>query len=119
LQIQDLADQAGVKFVAINPGDPVEEDGFEIIPLQLQFEGTFFDLSDFVYRAEQLVGAPGRLIAVKSVQMQLGGGTETEGSSAPAKKSPKLTVSMTLQAFCMSQTPAGPQPTKTTTTTAP
>jgi type IV pilus assembly protein PilO len=127
LQIQDLADQAGIKFLSITPGTPTESDGYQTIPLQLEFTGTYFDMSDFAYRAEQLVAAPGRLLTVKSVQYQLDSSSEASGEGASA--SPVLNVSMTLYAFSMSQqptlaaTPAGDQSAAagqsgTTTTTA-
>jgi Tfp pilus assembly protein PilO len=123
LQIQDLADQSGIEFTSITPGEPVEADGYQTIPLQLEFNGTYFDMSDFAYRAEQLVAGPGRLLTVKSVEYQLNsnaGESENDETSA----SPELTVAMTLYAFCMSQTtlaaePAAPQPAATATTPAP
>ncbi len=105
VQIQDLADQAGIDFISITPGDAKESAGFQIIPLTLEFGGTYFDLSDFAYRAEQLVAGPGRLLTLKSIQLQLGAKPGTEGVSV--KDSPDLTVSMTLYAFCMDQTTAG------------
>ncbi len=105
VQIQDLADQSGIQFKSVSPGEPQESDGFQIIPLTLDFAGTYFDLSDFAYRAEQLVAGPGRLLTVKSIQLQLG--TTTEEGSAKVKSSPGLNISMTLYAFCMDQTKAG------------
>ena len=108
VQIQDLADQSGIKFLSVTPGDPKESEGFQIIPLTLEFTGTYFDLSDFAYRAEQLVAGPGRLLTVKSIQLQLGGtDTGTSGATtAKAKGSPDLKISMTVYAFCMDQATA-------------
>lgn len=106
VQIQDLADQSGIKFISVSPGEPKESDGFQIIPLTLEFSGSYFDLSDFAYRTEQLVAGPGRLLTVKSVQLQLGGDQTTQASGAPVKGSPDLSVSMILYAFCMDQTAA-------------
>jgi Tfp pilus assembly protein PilO len=107
VQIQDLADQSGIDFISVSPSDPQESDGFQIVPLTLEFSGTYFDLSDFAYRAEQLVASPGRLLTVKSIQLQLAGdnGETTSGTSIAA--SPDLNVTMTLYAFCMDQTAAG------------
>lgn len=105
IQIQDLADQAGIDFIAITPGEPFSADGFEILPLQLEFAGTFFDLSDFVYRAERMVAGPGRLLAVKSIQLQLGGSTAEP--TTLSNLSPSLGVSMTMYAFTMASAPAG------------
>jgi Tfp pilus assembly protein PilO len=108
VQIQDLADQSGITFDSVTPGDAKEANGFQIIPLTLEFTGTYFDLSDFAYRAEQLVAAPGRLLTVKSVDLQLGGTTDsTGGTTKKTKGSPDLKISMTLYAFCMDQSTAG------------
>jgi Tfp pilus assembly protein PilO len=123
LQIQDLADQSGIEFLSITPGDPVDSGDYQTIPLQLDFTGTYFDMSDFAYRVEQLVAAPGRLLTVKSVEYQLDSATE-EGEEDATSASPELKVAMTLYAFCMSQTtmaaqPVAEQPAAATTTTAP
>jgi Tfp pilus assembly protein PilO len=107
VQIQDLADQSGIKFISVSPGSPTDSGLFQMIPLALQFSGSYFNLKDFAYRVEQLVASPGRLLTVKSVQLQLGGQT-TAGSTAPAKAGPDLTVSMTLYAFSMDQAGAAP-----------
>ena len=108
VQIQDLADQSGIDFLSMSPGEPSESSGFQIIPLQLQFTGSYFDLSDFAYRVEQLVAGPGRLLTVKSIQLQLGStatsATTGESVQQAAGDSPSLSVSMTLYAFCMDQT---------------
>lgn len=98
IQIQDLADQSGIEFLTITPGDPLDSDGFRILPLVLEFSGTYFDLSDFVYRAEQMVAGPGRLLAVKQLGLDLGQTTGT-GASRGTSASPELRVSMTLYAF--------------------
>jgi Tfp pilus assembly protein PilO len=110
LQIQDLADQSGIAFIAITPGDPIQSGDFDIIPLELEFTGTYFDLSDFVYRAEQMVAGPGRLLAVKNLDLQLSQDAGATGSGADV--SPLLTVGMTLYAFEM----AGATEGATTTT---
>ena len=131
LEIQDLAEQSGVDLISITPGDPVEGAGYQILPLELQFTGTFFDLSDFVYRAEQMAAAPGRLLAIKNVRLQLGQET-AEGTASGASVSPQLEVGMTLYAFVMGSattttagqaaqpaTEAGNETQLTTTTTTP
>lgn len=105
LQIQDLADQSGIDFISITPGDPVQAGAFGILPLQLEFSGTYFDLSDFVYRAEQMAAGPGRLLAIKTLRLQLGQ-EATEGTASGASAGPKLTVNMTLYAFVMASSPA-------------
>ncbi len=120
VQIQDLADQAGIDFLSVVPGEATESDGFKIVPLQLQFTGTYFDLSDFAYRVEQLVATPGRLMTVKSVQLKFQGSETASGSEDGSgdnsgdetpviaeSDSPTLGVTMILYAFCMDQSGAG------------
>ena len=111
LQIQDLADQSGIAFIAITPGDPIQSGDFDVIPLELEFTGTYFDLSDFVYRAEQMVAGPGRLLAVKNLDLQLAQDAGATGSGVDV--SPLLAVNMTLYAFEMAAATEG-----TTTTTS-
>lgn len=111
LQIQDLADQSGIEFISITPGEPVQAGAFQILPLQLEFSGTYFDLSDFVYRAEQMAAGPGRLLAVKALALRLVSEDTTESGSGTSQ-SPVLGVSMTLYAF---ETAASVNTTPTTT----
>ncbi len=123
VQIQDLADQSGIDFLSVSPGDPDEAEGFQIIPLSLSFTGTYFDLSDFAYRVEQLVAAPGRLMTVKSISLKVedAEGTDSasgEGSSVADADSPVLSVSMTLYAFSMDPSGAGTSTASSTKTTA-
>jgi Tfp pilus assembly protein PilO len=99
LQIQDLADQSGIDFLSITPGDISEVEGmeFEIVPLDLIFTGTFFDLSDFVYRAEMMVGGPGRLLAIKSISLTIANANQAGASTV----SPDLEVNLSLLAFIL------------------
>lgn len=108
IQIQDLASQAGVEFMSITPGAPTDSLGYRVIPLGLTFSGTFFNLNDFIYRAEQMVAGPGRLLALKQIALQ-----PEQDSADEATGSPRLDVSMTLYAFDLAleaplPTPANP-----------
>lgn len=97
LQLQDLANKAGIKWTQISPGDPKAVDGtsYEIIPLSLNFQGNFYDITDYMYRAEQMVAGPGRLLAVKDLSL-----TPVDSTGL------KLTVRMTVYAFMMAPTAA-------------
>ena len=109
LQLQDLADQSGIDFIAVTPGEPravASSGGYMILPLQLQFSGTYFDVSDFAYRAEQMVAGPGRLLAISSVALSPGGGVAAAGAGA----SPELGVSVTLYAFILAEAAPPPAP---------
>jgi type IV pilus assembly protein PilO len=115
LQLQDLANKAGIKWTQISPGEgkPVDGTTYQIIPLSLSFEGNFYDVTDFIYRAEQMVAGPGRLLAVKDVGL-----TPLDATGV------KLGVRMTVYAFMItpSAIPASSSPstgggTGSTTTT--
>jgi Tfp pilus assembly protein PilO len=127
LQIQALADQSGITFMAITPGDLIRSTDFQILPLQVEFKGTFFPLNDFLYRIERMAAGPGRLLATKQLNLQLGDLTP-DGQ--------QLSVMMTIYAFEMagstrvgaastggasagSATPATSEPAGTVTTIAP
>lgn len=91
LQIQDLATESGIDFLTISPSAPQASGSVEIVSLALSIKGSFFDINDFLYRAEQMVAGPGRLLAVKSVSFSLG-----ENIYAA---SPDLTSAVTLYAY--------------------
>jgi Tfp pilus assembly protein PilO len=112
LQIQDLADQSGIDFISISPGEPSQPQGLDymIMPLELQFSGTFFDVSDFAYRAEQMVAGPGRLLSIKSISLA--------GETGTGTVSPKLSVSLSMLAYVMGQPPAAAAPTGAKGTTS-
>jgi type IV pilus assembly protein PilO len=92
LQIQDLATESGIEVMSIAPSKGSAGQGFEVVLLGLQFNGTYFDVNDFIYRIEQLVASPGRLLAVKDVNLSLAG-------TPKANVSPALTVNLNVQAF--------------------
>lgn len=115
VQIQELAAQSGIVFMSITPGVPVDSTGFRMVPLAVVFTGTFFDLSDFVYRAEQMVAGPGRLLAIKQLNLQLAAASEGAVSGA-VSVSPVLSVNMAIYAF---DTAPSASTTATTPTTVP
>ncbi|MHB9150906.1 MAG: type IV pilus inner membrane component PilO [Thermoleophilia bacterium] len=92
LQIQDLATESGIEFMTISPGQSIAAGLYQTVPLALQFTGTFFDLNDFIYRAEQMAAGPGRILTVKTLGLALVG-------EDAANASPSLTVALTLYSF--------------------
>jgi type IV pilus assembly protein PilO len=93
LQVQDLAAESGIEVMSITPSPAAPTNyGFAALGLALQFSGTYFDTNDLIYRLEQLVAAPGRLLAVKDVALTL-------GANLKNGVSPVLGVTMTVQAF--------------------
>jgi Tfp pilus assembly protein PilO len=82
LQLSQIATETGITFTSITPGDPVVLGDYQRIPIDLVFQGHFYDLSDFLYRLRNLVGvhdgeldATGRLFSVESVTFAEGEAT--------------------------------------------
>jgi Tfp pilus assembly protein PilO len=117
LQIQDLSVKAGIDFMKISPGAAQDSGAaYKIVPLALTFKGSFFDVSDFIYRAEQMVAGPGRLLTVKN--LGLTPASDTTGTAVT--KDTMLSVTMSMYAFVLpegAQAPAAPDATGTTTPT--
>lgn len=53
-ELQTAADVAGVDFFSIAPGDPVPAAGAAEIPSQVQVNGSFFAVDEFLFRLETL-----------------------------------------------------------------
>lgn len=99
LQLQDLADQSGIAFIAVTPGRLTsggEKAAYQTLQLELQFRGAYFDVSDFAYRAEQMVAGPGRLLAFKALSLSPQGASTQEGGVSPL-----LSVSASMYAFVL------------------
>ena len=75
LQLNQVADDSGITFEQITPATtalPIS--GYLAIPITVEFQGNFYDLSDFLYRLRNLVDvrhgtldATGRLFAIDEV----------------------------------------------------
>jgi hypothetical protein len=119
LQLSQVAQNTGITFESIKPGNPVPLTGYAVVPITLNFSGNFYDLSDFLLRLRTLVGvrhgeldASGRLFAVDT----LGFGPGKTGF-------PTIEATLTVDAFVYGNNagaavPAEPTPPATTDTTA-
>jgi type IV pilus assembly protein PilO len=121
LELNDVAASAGVSFLAIAPQGGSVRSGYSALPINLTFEGNYYDLTDFLFRLRNLVrvrdgelGADGRLFTLESLTMEEGTGGF-----------PSITASLTVTAFVYSTTPpaapaapAAPGSTDTTQTGA-
>lgn len=95
LQLNRIARETGIRFDAITPQAPAEANGAQAIPINLVFQGNYFELADFLFRVRSLVGvhggrldAAGRLFVVTSVSF-------SEGE----KKFPQIQASLTVAAY--------------------
>jgi len=79
LQLSHVAKETGVSFESVTPHEPVALGTYRQIPIDLVFEGRFYDLADFLYRLRNLVAvhggglhATGRLFVVDSISFDQG-----------------------------------------------
>jgi hypothetical protein len=75
LELNQVADDSGITFEQIQPATTATPiSGYLAIPITVEFQGNFYDLSDFLYRLRNLVDvrhgtldATGRLFAIDEV----------------------------------------------------
>jgi Tfp pilus assembly protein PilO len=119
LELNAVATASGVEFISIAPQAPVaREGGFLAVPIKLTFEGSYYDLTDFLFRLRNLVivrdgelESAGRLFTLDALDLH-------EGSLGL----PEVQAAITLSAYSYSPTPAAVAPgttPPTTTTPAP
>ena len=124
LELNSVASAAGIEFLSIAPQAAAVQTSYTALPINLSFEGNYYDLTDFLFRLRNLVNvrdgelaANGRLYALESLSM-------SEGPDG----FPEIAASLTVTAYYYSTAPpaaapaapAAPAGTDTTaTTTAP
>lgn len=104
VELQQSANEAGIDFMKIEPGDAVPgSNGNTVIPIELRFEGRFFDVNDFLYRVENYarmegndVNVSGRLISVVALKME----------EADIGAFPEVLATLQINAFMTSPAPA-------------
>lgn len=120
LELNSIAAASGIEFLSIAPQAGAVLTSYTALPINLAFEGNFYDLTDFLFRLRNLVSvrdgeleAEGRLYSLDSLSM-------AEGSGG----FPEIAASLTVTAFYYSTTPpaapaapAAPASTDTTGTT--
>ena len=74
LELSRIARETGITFESITPQGPSAQQGYQMLPVTLVFDGNYFELSDFLYRLRSLVrvrtgrlAASGRLFVVDSI----------------------------------------------------
>jgi Tfp pilus assembly protein PilO len=95
LQLNRIARETGIRFDSITPQAATEANGAQTIPINLLFQGNYFELADFLFRLRGLVGvrggtldATGRLFVVSSVSF-------SEGE----EKFPQIAATLTVAAY--------------------
>lgn len=54
VDVQEIADNAGVEFVSITPGEMLPHDKYIEIPIDLSLSSQFFEFVDFLYQLEKM-----------------------------------------------------------------
>jgi Tfp pilus assembly protein PilO len=121
LELNAVATASGVDFISIAPQAPVgREGGFQALPIKLTFEGSYYDLTDFLFRLRNLVivrdgelESEGRLFTLDALDLH-------EGSVG----FPQVQAAITVSAYSYSAAPGAVAPPSATppaatTTTAP
>lgn len=112
LELARIADETGIRFKSITPQSAVAAGEYQTVPIDVSFDGSFYALSDFLFRLRTLVSvrrgelhAAGRLFSVESVDFSEGEsgfptlaaalklyayvyGTDTSGTTVPAPVDP-------------------------------
>jgi hypothetical protein len=76
LELNQVAEDTGITFEQITPATTATPiNGYLAIPITVEFQGNFYDLSDFLFRLRNLVDvrrgaldATGRLFAIDSIE---------------------------------------------------
>ena len=74
LELSRIAEETGIRFKSITPAAAATVGAYQVVPIDVAFDGSFYALSDFLFRLRTLVTvrrgelhATGRLFSVASV----------------------------------------------------
>ena len=74
LELSRIADETGIRFKSITPQPAIQIGAYQLVPIDVTFDGSFYALSDLLFRLRTLVTvrrgelhAAGRLFSVASV----------------------------------------------------
>jgi Pilus assembly protein, PilO len=110
LELSRIAEETGIRFKSISPQSAVPVGAYQSVPIDVTFDGSFYALSDFLFRLRTLVSvrrgelhAAGRLFSVEAVDF-----SEAEAGF------PMLAAVLKLQAYVYGTDPsATPAPADT------
>ena len=115
LELNAIASASGIEFISIAPQGAAVRSTYSALPINLTFEGNYYDLTDFLFRLRNLVSvrdgeldADGRLYTLDSLSLQEGPGGF-----------PEIGASLTVTAFFYSTTPPAAPAAPAATETAP
>jgi hypothetical protein len=116
LDLTNVARASGIEFASINVLASAALPSYQVIPLQVEFDGNYYSLSDFLFRLRNLVDvrrgaldATGRLFAIDNIALDEG-----------AHLFPRIRAQIKIDAFVYGTgSPAAVAPTQSAATTTP
>ena len=120
LEINEIARATGISFDSISPQAAQVVSAYQAIPINLVFQGNFYNLADFFFRLRKLVDVrrgeletTGRMFAIDKIQFDAGD-----------KLFPQIKATLTVDAFVFGASPgsvsaAEPAAAGTPSTTTP
>lgn len=116
LELNQVAQDSGITFEQISPSTTATPiSGYLAIPITVEFQGNFYDLSDFLYRLRNLVDvrhgtldATGRLFAIDEVDF---------AEAPPPPGFPQIRAHLVIDAFVYGTGTAATVPAPSTGTT--
>jgi Tfp pilus assembly protein PilO len=116
LELSQVARDSGIEFDSITPQGASAQTGYSTVPITLEFDGNYYELSDFLFRLRSLVrvhdgrlDAQGRLFVVDSISF-----------SESTHSFPRIKATLTVHTFVFgdatSTAPATPAATTTPAT---
>ena len=112
LELSHVARGSGIEFASITPQGGAPVSGYSSIPITLEFDGNYYELSDFLFRLRSLVrvqagqlDAVGRLFVVDAISF-----------SESTHSFPQIKASLTVHAFVYGDVSATAPPAATPTT---
>jgi hypothetical protein len=95
IQLSQIADQTGITFDSIAPQSPAPVGSYSKLPIELQLEGRFYDLADFLFRLRNLVGVHGGRLLVDGRLFSVGSVSFGQGTAS----FPQVQASLTVDAY--------------------
>jgi hypothetical protein len=106
LDLARVAHETGISFDSITPAEPVAGSGYQKVPVNLVFQGNFFELSDFLFRLRNLVDVRDNRLRVDGRLFSVDGIDFAQGS----EQFPQIQATLTASAFVYGGAPAATTP---------
>jgi Tfp pilus assembly protein PilO len=103
IDLQNAANESGLKFAAIRPGEPFIEEGatYTSVPIEMATRGTWQDSVDLLYRMRRIT----RQIRIARVETEYAepDTASTEGTEAPLPDVTHIQMSMDILVYTMDE----------------